>query len=76
MKASPVSYGERGFSPKAKKKKGSNKRKSTSPITTMPNLVQTSNKAIRSNDGALYPRQHTERSEKTGVWGRIPQEVR
>jgi hypothetical protein len=23
----------------------------------------------------LYPRQHAERSEKTGVWGRIPQEV-
>jgi hypothetical protein len=24
----------------------------------------------------LYPGQHAERSEKPGVWGRIPQEVR
>jgi hypothetical protein len=24
----------------------------------------------------LYPQQRAERSEKTGVWGRIPQEVR
>jgi hypothetical protein len=41
-------------------------------LQTCPNTEYINDTAVKK----LYPRQLAERSEKTGVWGRIPQEIR